>query len=195
MKQLFALAAVVAALSSTQAIAQAKNFEGFSLGANIDADRSTVEATGTGAISDSGNSTGLGLQAQYSWALGSNFLLGLGVTANTGNRKAGAYSNGNEAYVKDRYSIDLIPSIAVNDKVLVFAKISSVGANGTSSSGTGTASIQGLGYGLGFRALIDKNLFWQAAYDYVKFTDVTFSNGTVSSFKGNILSLGIGYKF
>jgi len=195
MRKLFALTAVTAALAASQAFAQAKNHEGFSLGANAEFDRSSVEATGTGAASDSGNSTGLGLQAQYSWALGSNFLLGLGVTANTGNRKAGAYSNGNEAYIKDRYAIDLIPSIAVNDKVLVFAKVSSVGANGTSSSGTGTASIQGLGYGLGFRAMIDNKLFWQAAYDYVKFTDVTFANGTVSSFKTNILSVGIGYKF
>lgn len=195
MRKLFALTAVVTALSSSQAFAQAKSHEGFSLGANAEFDRSSVDATGTGAVSDSANSTGLGLQAQYAWALGSNFLLGLGATANTGNRKAGTYANGNEAYIKDRYSIDLIPSIAVTNKVLVFARISSVAGNGTSSNGTSTASIQGLGYGLGFRAMIDNNLFWQAGYDYVKFNDVTFSNGTVSSFKGNILSLGIGYKF
>ena len=193
MNRLFTLAAVVAALSSVQAFAQARNFEGFSLGANADFDRSTVDATG--GTSDNGTSTGLGLQAEYSWALGRNFVLGLGASANTGNRKAGTYVNGNDAYSKDRYSIDLIPGVAATDKVLVFAKVSSLAGNGASSDGTSTASLQGLGYGLGFRALINNNLFWQAGYDSVTFNDVTFGNGTVASFKGNILSLGIGYKF
>lgn len=192
MKKLFALTAVVAALSSAQALAQAKNFEGFSLGANAEFDRFTVDS---GGRSDSGNSTGLAVQAQYGWALGSNFLLGVGVTANTTNRKAGVYANGNEAYTKDRYSLDLIPAVAVSDKVLIFAKVSSISANGASNDGTSTASLQGWGYGLGFRAMIDPNLFWQVGYDSIKFTDKTFSNGTVAGFKGEIFSLGIGYKF
>lgn len=195
MKKLMTLTAVVAALSSSQAFAQAKNFEGFSLGANAEFDRSTVDATGTGGISDNGNSTGLGLQAQYSWPLSSSFVFGLGVSASSDNRKAGTYTTGHQAYTKDRYSLDLIPGIAVSDMVLVFAKVSSVSATGASSNGTSTSSLYGLGYGLGFRALIDKNLFWQAGYDYVKFNDVTFSNGTVASFKSNVLSLGIGYRF
>jgi len=193
MKKLFALTAVVTALSSAQAFAQAKNFEGFSLGVDLESDSSSVDATG--GTSTSGSSTGLGLQAQYTWPLSNNFLLGLGITANTGNRKAGTYANGNDAYSKDRISFDLMPGIAVSDTVLIFAKASSISASATSSDGTSTSSLQGLGYGLGFRALIDKNMFWQAGYDAVRFNDVTFSNGTVATFKGNIFSLGFGYKF
>lgn len=193
MNKIHALAAAALALSSAQVLAQAKAFEGFSLGANVEADRSTVDATG--GTSDSGTSTGLGLQAQYGWALSSNFVLGVGVSANTGNRKAGSFANGREAYVKDRYSFDLMPAVAASDRVLIFLRVSAVSASGASSDGTSTASLQGLGYGLGFRARIDNNLYWQAAYDATRFNDVTFSTGTVATYKGNIFSLGIGYRF
>lgn len=193
MKKLIALTAVAATFSVAPALAQSRNFEGLSLGANVEFDRSSVEATG--GTSDSGNSTGVGLQAQYAWGLGSNFLLGVGLTASTGNRKAGLYANGTEAYTKDRYSFDLIPSLAASDKVLVFLKVSSFAATGTSSDGTSTSSLQGLGYGLGVRAMIDRSLFWQLGYDSIRFNDVTFGNGTVAKFKSDVLFLGAGYRF
>lgn len=193
MKKNIALAAVVAALSCGQAFAQARYFEGLSLGVNAESERASVDATG--GTSDSGTSTGLGLQVWYSWALGDSFGLGLGGTASTGNRKAGSYANTNEAYTKDRYSFDIVPSLAVSDKVMIFVKASSISANAASSSGTGTSSVQGLGYGLGLRAMIDSKLYWQAGYDSIRFNDVTFSNGTVATFKGNVIFLGVGYKF
>lgn len=193
MKKIYAALACVAAFSSVQAWAQAKGFEGFSIGATIDSDRSTISATG--GSSDSGTSTGLGLQARYDWALGSNFLLGAGVTANTGTRKAGNYANGREASTKDRYSFDLVPSVAVSDKAQLFLKVSAVSGTAASSDGSTTASVNGSGYGLGFRGMINANAFWQIGYDSYKFNDVTFSNGTVSTYKGENLSLGVGFKF
>jgi hypothetical protein len=193
MKHIYAALVCMAALSSAQVLAQARSFEGFSLGATVDSDRSTISATG--GSSDSGTSTGLGLQARYDWALGSNFLLGAGVTANTGTRKAGNYANGREASTKDRYSFDLVPSVAVSDKAQLFLKVSAVSGTAASSDGTSTASVNGTGYGLGFRGLINANAFWQIGYDSYKFNDVTFSNGTVSTYKGENLSLGIGFKF
>ena len=191
MKKLLSYTIVIAAMASTQAFAQAQNFEGFSVGANAEFDRSTVSGS---SASDSGNSTSVGLQGQYHWALGSNFLLGLGLTANAGNRKAGLYASGADAYTKDRYAFDIMPSYAVSDKVLVYAKVSSVSANAVGSDSS-TVATQGVGYGLGVRGLIDRNLYWQAGYDSVKFNDVTFSNGATNSLKSEVYSLGLGYKF
>lgn len=193
MKKQLAFIALAAAFCAVPASAQTRNFEGFSLGVNAEFERSWVEATD--GTSDSGTSNGVGLQVQYNWGLGSNFLLGVGLAANTGNRKAGVYTNGADAYTKDRYSFDLIPAIPVSDKVLVYIKASSIAATGMSSNGSTSASMQGLGYGLGVRALIDKSWFWQAGYDSIKFNDVTFSNGTVAKFKSDILTVGVGYRF
>lgn len=193
MKKLIAATAVLAAASAVPALAQSKNFEGFSLGANVEFDRASVD-TSDGS-SDSGNSTGAGLQAQYAWGLGSNFVLGVGATASTGNRKAGAYATGFDAYTKDRYAFDIIPGIAVTENTLVYAKISSLSGTGASSDGSSTSSLQGMGYGLGVRGMIDRNAYWQAGYDTYRYNDVTFGNGTMASFKGNVLSVGVGYKF
>lgn len=193
MTKIYAVLACVAALSSTQAYAQAKGFEGFSVGANVDSDRSSISATG--GTSDSGTSTGLGLQARYDWALGSNFLLGAGITANTGTRKAGNYANGREASIKDRYSFDLLPAVAVSNKAQLFFKVSAVYGSAASSDGSSTAAVNGAGYGLGFRGMINPNAYWQVGYDSYKFNDVTFSNGTVSGYKGDNISLGLGFKF
>jgi outer membrane immunogenic protein len=193
MKKIIYLATALAALASVQAHAQATNFVGFSLGANAEFDGTATN--GTDGTSDAGKTTGLGLQAKYDWDLGNNFVLGLGATASTGNRQAGTYTNGTGAYTNNRYSLDLMPGYALTKDLLVYGKVSSVAANAAANDGTSTAAVQGLGYGVGVRSMITPNAYVQAGYDYYKFNDVTFATGTTASLKGNVLSLGIGYKF
>lgn len=193
MKKVIVFAATLAALGTTQAFAQAQNFEGFSLGANAEFDGGTSSASDR--TSDSGNSTGLGLQARYDWALGPKFVLGLGTTVSTGQRTAGTYASGAGAYTSNRYSLDFMPGYAVTDDTLVYAKVSSLSATATSDNGSDTTSAQGISYGIGVRSMFSKNMYWQAGWDNYRFNDVTFNTGTTSSLKGNVLSLGVGYKF
>lgn len=193
MKKVIAIVSAIAALGTTPVFAQARNFEGFSLGANVEFDNGSSSATD--GTSDNGNSTGLGLQARYDWALGDNFLLGLGATASTGKRTAGTYVSGAGAYTADRYSIDLMPGYALSDNLALYAKVSSVMANASSNDGSSTNSVQGIGYGIGLRGLFYRNMYWLAGVDSYRFNDVTFNTGATSSLKGTVFSLGVGYKF
>ena len=101
MKKALLLAATVAFIAP-QAFAQAKSFEGFSVGANLAIAKTTTEPAGI--ASESGNSNNLDLQAQYSFALAPQFVLGLGVTLGTGTNKAGNYGATDEISTKNRNS-------------------------------------------------------------------------------------------
>jgi outer membrane immunogenic protein len=189
-----AIATACLALAAPQVFAQARSFEGFSLSANLESTKSTVD---TLSVSDSGNSTGLGLQAQYTFAITDQFVLGVGATLGTVKRNTASASGlGADAYTKDNTSFDLTPGIAVTDSMVIFGKISALGgALQVDSAPSVSYSLTGLGYGVGIKSKIDKNLFWQLVYDSNKYNDVTTSGGTTLTNKSSIFSLGVGYKF
>lgn len=193
MKQALSIIAALSALAVGQAHAQGTSFEGFSLAMNLESEGASTSATD--GTSDSGRSTGVAFQAKYDWALGNQFVLGLGASANTENRLAGTYMSGASSYSSKRYSLDIEPGYAINNALLVFGKASSISATVASDDGASNTSAQGLGYGVGLRGMIDHNAFWQAGIDTYKLNDASFSTGTTASLKGNVVSLGIGYKF
>lgn len=164
--------------------AQAKNFEGFSVSASLANTKTTIDTTGAASID--GTTTGLDLNAQYNWALGQEFVLGVGVTMGTGNNKAGT-SGTTDVVTKNRSALEFTPGFAVSKDVLIYGKIASL--NATVDSATST-SISGLGYGLGVRGMVDKNMFWQVGYDSNKYDEKN-----TSTVKSTVFSLGVGYKF
>lgn len=181
------LALACTALATPLVFAQAKNFEGFSIGANIASAKTTIEDT-TGAIASSdGTTTGLDLTAQYNWALGQEFVLGVGVTMGTGSNKAGNFG-GTDVNTKDRYALEFTPGFAMSKDVLLFGKIASL--NATVEGGGSSTSVTGVGYGLGMRGMVDKNMFWQAGYDLNQYQEKNSTKG-----KSSVFSLGMGFKF
>ena len=191
MKRALLIAASVA-LVAPQVFAQAKSFEGFSLGANAEMARSTTERAG---VSDSGDGSGLGLQGQYAFALGPQFVMGLGLTASTGSRNAGRLG-ATEFSTKDGASFDLLPGFAISESLLLYGKVSALSATNVAKTGgvETTTSIDGVGYGLGLRGMLDKNLFFQVGYDENRFNEKTIGGVAVKP-KASIFSLGVGYKF
>ena len=179
------LALACTALATPLVFAQAKNFEGLSIGANIANTKTTIDAT---AGSTDGTTTGLDLNAQYNWALGQEFVLGVGITMGTGNNKAGTDITGNDITTKNRYSLEFTPGFAVSKDVLVYGKIASLSA--TAEGGGSSTDITGVGYGLGVRGMVDKNMFWQVGYDLNQYQE----KNTVKA-KSSTFSLGMGYKF
>jgi outer membrane immunogenic protein len=191
------LIAALLAVVAPVAFAQAKMFEGFSLGANLDASKTTTNVAGFG--SDSGNTNGFGLQAQYSIAYGNQFVLGLGASLSTGSRKAGTLGP-SDFSVKNATSLDISPGYALSESLLVYGKISAlsltaVGSTTATGNEFGSESLTGLGYGIGVRSMIDKNIYIQAGYDSNRFNEK--SSPSFGSFSGssNVFSLGAGYKF
>ena len=124
-----------------------------------------------------------------------NFAIGLGGSYSSGNHQAGTYANGSAASINNRYSIDVIPTVALGNNFQLYGKLSSIYGTAASTDGVATSNVQGVGYGIGVRKMLDKNLFVQAGYDLNKFNDITYSNGTTAALQENVYSIGIGYKF
>lgn len=189
MKRTLLLAASIA-IAAPQVFAQAKNFEGFSLGVNAESTNS--QTTPTGAGSDSNTMGSLAAQAQYTFALGPQFTLGVGATAAPASLNAGSI-NGVNYSTKNRASFDLTPGYAVSDSTLVYGKLSALTGTGSAVDATGTettAGLSGVGYGVGVRYLFDKNFFVQGDINSNRYNDV---NG--SSLSSTALAVGLGYKF
>lgn len=188
-KTLLALACT--ALATPLVFAQAKNFEGFSLGANLANTKTTFEDT---SASIDGTTTGLELNAQYNWALGPDFVLGVGVTMGTGNNKAGTTATNRDVSTKSRYALEFTPGLTLSKDVLLYGKVASL--SGTAEvDGLGSEGISGIGYGLGVRGLVDKNMFWQVGYDLNQYTEKTSATLGTYKAKSSIFSLGMGIKF
>ena len=194
MKKLLLTTLALGSLAASSAFAAGPaDLSGFSVGSTVEFTKGSSNATD--GTSDSGQSTALGLQARYDWSLTPNFAVGLGGSYSSGNHQAGTYANGTAASINNRYSLDIIPTVALANNFQLYGKLSSIYGAAASNDGVNTANVQGVGYGLGVRKMLDKNMYWQAGYDLNQFNDVSFSTGTTTSLKENVLSFGIGYKF
>lgn len=194
MKKVNVMLAAVAMLGAVQAFAQTRPFEGLSLGANLDFDHGSLSASD--GSSSTGNSTRMGLQARYDWALGEQFLLGVGATVGTGQRAAGSYATAQTAaYTKNRYALDLMPGYVLDPQLMVYGKVSALSASAASDDGSSNATVHGTAYGIGLRGLMDSHSYWQVGLDKQHLHDVSFSTGTTAAFTNDVLSVGVGYKF
>lgn len=193
MKKQLPMAAAAILLATIPVLASASSLEGFSVAADVESERASVDATD--GASDSATTTGLGLQLRYDMSLAGNFLLGIGATFSIGNRQAGTYASRASAYTNNRLSIDLTPGYALTGDTVAFVKISSNSATAAADDNASTTAVQGMSYGLGLRSMISDHAYWQASYDSYRFNDATFGTGTTASLRGNIISLGLGYKF
>ena len=195
MKKVWIATTVLAAFGALQAQAQTQtsNFEGFSAGVNGELTTGTSTASdGSSSSSQRGN---VGLQARYGWGLGNNFVLGVGVSTDLGKRPAGSYANGNDVTSSQNYALDIEPGYALSKDLLLYGKASTLVANVSSDDASGTTSVQGVGYGVGVRSMLNQNTYWQLGLDNYRLNDAALNTGTTASLRGNVLSVGVGYKF
>jgi hypothetical protein len=197
MKQTIAYigALVAAVLAGPQAFAQAKSFEGFSIagGANI-ANSNFGRTTNTGAANTSVTSTSADavLQAQYDYAAGEKFLIGVGATLDLGELTFGQWMPSNIALkMKDRYSLYVAPGYALNNTTLVYAKLAYI-------SGTfydpHTIVLPGTGLGVGLKIMGGSNVFYQIELSNSDYANREYLDAT-DKFSINALTLSVGYKF
>lgn len=197
MKKLLITSFVLGSLAAGSAFAASPaggtDLSGFSIGTNAEFSRGTVSAND--GSSDGGATTSAGINARYDWSLTPTFAVGLGASYSTGNHAFGSYANGTAATVNNRYSLDIVPTVALSNNYQLYGKLSSIYGTAASTDGVATSNVQGVGYGIGVRKMLDKNLYVQAGYDLNKFNDITYSNGTTAALQENVYSIGIGYKF
>lgn len=208
--------ALLMASMSAGAFAQAKNFEGLNVSGSLGYQTATVQTTDLSqaglSISDgTPNGATLNLGAEYVMAIGNASTLGWGLETNvlpSRDTRVDPYNNGvlvanggGEVKTKSSYAIFVAPGIAIRDDVLLYAKLSYVQFNTSSSNDDGSGSTDtGRAYGLGagFKKLLGKNMFVFGEGNVYSFIpkDGASSNLTYTT-KGTAtnVSVGIGYKF
>lgn len=182
-KLLIAAAAAAATLAAPQAFAQAKNFQGFSVTAAVNANNNSAELANK-VDASRGN---VGVIAQYDFSVGSAFVVGLGASLALND-----FDIASNAKLQNANSVFIAPGVAINDQTLIYGKIASITAK-ADLSGT-SADISGIGYGIGARYFTNKNVFFQGEYVFNKYDDKKTSVGTFKNQTG-VLTLGVGYKF
>lgn len=195
MKKMIAAVAVAACVFAPQAFAQAKNFEGFSVGANLNLANSTSSYSAPGQTGTANSfAQNIDLLARYNFALGDKFVLGLGVSASVGDLKAGDISATNTIKFTSMTSFFVTPGVAVSDSMQVYGKIAALNVKVTESASATAPSLSGTGYGIGIQQLLSKNMYLQGELMQNNYADYT--NGTtVWKFNSSVMSVGIGYKF
>ena len=201
-KKLLISTALVSLIISSATYAQTTNFVGPSValsGSYVGGSSEFKTGTGFGTLSlgdgiDSklGDQTNVipGVDLNYGFAMGNNFVLGLGATYDFSKTKTGAFTsnsliNGEDATfsidsnLKDHYSLYIQPTYVINKDSAMFAKVgrhyakASVKSAGGFDTGAGdivgllgddktvSKNIEGWGFGLGLKTFLTSNLFVQ----------------------------------
>ena len=200
MKKILMATAVAATLVAPQAFAQSAGFSGFGFGLNgYFATTATELSAPAGVVKFGEGSQNASLQAAYGFALGPNGVLGLGVTYNLGDLKGGTFSSAGTSFEmkgKDMYSVYFEPGYALNNAALLYAKIAYVALKGEVSGGgaTNSENFDGVGYGFGVRAKLEKNVFLQIEFMQQDYDAKTMLGASVKP-SGTFGTVGIGYQF
>jgi hypothetical protein len=225
MNKILKLSAIALLATSTSLMAQSKNFEGANIAIGVSA--IGAEVSGSSKSGQSGTNTNSGsigkiaeianLDLGYTFSLSNNGAISIGGTYTPGKAKVGngsfvastpgstASDQNVSAQFKDPYSIYVMPTYAISNNSAIFAKISynhvdlDVTSSGTTTITSKPSDLQGWGYGIGSKTMLDKNLYLQVE---VNLNDYDNINGTLSN--GNSFNadpktiagtVSIGYKF
>lgn len=191
---------VAAALVAPQAFAQANNFTGLSVAANLNLATTSTEMSDGGEFLTIGDtSQNASLQAAYGLALGNSAVLGFGATLGLGDLKAGtvaSFPDSASIKAKNMYAIYVEPGYALTPTTLVYGKIAYLGMKAELSESGAAVSykFKGAGFGAGIRTMLDKNLFLQVEIVRSDYKDKVIDGGL---FAPSITtgSIGVGYKF
>ena len=208
-KKLLISTALVSLIISSATYAQTTNFVGPSValsGSYVGGSSkvSTGETlneevfVGSGINAKLGDQTNVipGIDLNYGFALGNNFVLGIGATYDFSKTKTGGFDfNGNinsedstltiNSNLKDHYSLYIQPTYVINKDSAFFAKVGRHYAKSeVSSEGTGYLvpgafgdsprknNYEGWGYGLGLKTLLNSNFYIQAEAGIVEYDRV-----------------------
>jgi outer membrane immunogenic protein len=225
MNKILKLSAIALLASSTSLLAQSKNFEGVNIALGVSAIGAEVSGNSkSGQNQTNTNSGSIGKIAEianldigYTFSLSNNGAISIGGTYTPGKAKVGngsfvastpgstASDQNVSAQFKDPYSIYVMPTYAISNNSAIFAKISynhvdlDVTSSGTTTITSKPSDLEGWGYGIGSKTMLDKNLYLQVE---VNLNDYDNINGTLSN--GNSFNadpktiagtVSIGYKF
>jgi outer membrane immunogenic protein len=194
---------IALALCTPAAFAQTQAFEGPTVAMNLGLYSNTTElSSGTDRLNGLGATTqGANIQGAWGWVVSPSWVFSVGGSYNLNDQSAGEISGtggGLNVKRKNAWSIYVEPGIKVSEQTLVYAKVgyenATLRAEGAGSSSE--KSMDGAGYGLGIRTMLDKNLYLQAELKQLFYSSATFA-GQATDFKTQATEglFGIGYQF
>ena len=216
--------ALLASVSATPALSQAKNFGGPTIAIKGSLNGTTSNFLDTDVRDEAENgidfaafklgdvSSNLGIDLNYGFPISDKFVLGLGVTADFGKTKLGGLtlSDGTDTAsgsgdIKDNKSIYIQPTYIISSNSAVFgklgyneAKVSFTDANSIS----GSKNTNGYSYGLGLKTFLNEAVFLQVEgliteYDKEVIAQNYDDSGYDISVEPKVYSaiISIGYKF
>ena len=150
--------------------------------------------------------------AGYNFLLSNEYVLGIGASyapsrsssASTTPTVNGVVQSAGYGAVQNIYSIYLSPGYAIDDKSLVYTKVGYTGATAVFDGTSPNVNLTGYVLGLGFKKVIDANLYGFIEGKYASyssknlssnaFTTTATNNGSMSA-KSIDVVVGVGYKF
>ena len=196
-----ALLAIVAVSASSFALAQNKNFTGFSAGVNVNSTNVTADFSGAlvaaGQVKNSNAVTNMSLQGQYGFGISDKFVVGLGVTYGMSDLTAETGGTATTK-LKNVYSINIEPGYVVSPATLIYAKVAYAGATAeVTAPGIvgGTGNLSGTGIGFGSRTMLTNKLYLQGEYVYASFDRKSIIPGVAVKVDTGTISIGVGYNF
>ena len=195
MNKILKLSAVALLASSTSLMAQSKNFEGVNIAIGVSAVGAEVSGTSKSGQNGTNSSTGTigkiaeiaNLDIGYTFAISNNGALSIGGTyipvkakiasgSFSESTPGGTNNTGNvNAEFKDPYSIYIMPTYAITGNSAIFAKVAynhvdlSLTSAGTTTITSKPGKLEGWGYGVGSKTMLDKNTYLQVEVNYIDY--------------------------
>jgi hypothetical protein len=180
---------------TTHALAQENPFAGPSVGVSVSSVGGSTDLSGSRSANMGQQSVVPTVDAGYAYGVNKEVALGLTGTYDLANTKGGSDGSAN-LVGKKHYSINFKPGYVLGSSTMLYALVGYNRMQGTlnNNGATGYSNLNGIGYGVGLQALLDKNVYVKLEGQQVKYSSGTVSGLTYKP-STTIAVLGLGYKF
>jgi hypothetical protein len=203
MKNLTCALALTAAILPATSIADTKNFEGVSVGLNLN-----MVSAGIDATEDTGERTFLGgkqafsagLDVAYGFSLSDSGVMTVGLEADVTSPEIWNTAGGPDGVLslkqKNRYGLYFAPGVVVTKDTLIYGKVGYNSMKGEIEGGGGRISdrFTGVGYGFGVKTMISPQAFLKIEINRHSYGSEVL-DGTSIKPAGTTGVLGIGTSF
>jgi opacity protein-like surface antigen len=189
------LAAALFSVASSGLMAQANPFEGPSIGVSVSSVGGTTDLSGTKSANMGQQSVVPTVEAGYAFGVSKEVALGIAGTYDLADTKGGTSGTAN-LVGKKHYSINFKPGYVLGTSTMLYALLGYNRMQGTFNDlgVSGASNLNGIGYGIGLQALLDKNVYVKIEGQQVKYNTANVSGITYKP-STTIATVGIGYKF
>jgi len=170
-------------------------FEGASVGVSVSSVGGSTDISGTQSANMGQQSLVPTANVGYAYGISKEIALGLTGTYDLADTKGGSSGSAN-LVGKKHWSVNFKPGYVFGSSTMIYALVGYNRMQGTlnNNGSSGASNLNGIGYGIGIEALLDKNVYVRLEGQQVKYTTVNNAGLTYKP-STTLATLGLGYKF